>query len=79
MQLMLQIWQETLGGLSHQIEVGLEVAMNHSVAHTFHLVPGNIRSLPGKCAVLIQDLGSCLADHQNFQDDGIILVFFCPA
>jgi len=54
--------------LPHHIKVNIEVTMCDAVAHAFHTSPRYVRMLVKKFAIVLEQIGSRLADDDEVQD-----------
>ena len=66
LQLAFEVRQKDLHSLPYQIQVGFEVAVDHSVAHALHLVPWNVGLLVRDSPMFVQNLRRGLANYQPF-------------
>ena len=61
-----------MDGLPDELQIGLEISMDHSVAHALHLVPRDLGLRLCKCSVVVENLSRSFADYQYVSDDRVL-------
>ena len=71
-QLLLKLRQGLLDGIPNDIQIDLEIAVRHPVAHPTYLSPRDIGTPGHEIGIFVGDLCGRLTNDQDVQDHGLL-------